>query len=42
MALLWLMVALAAIDLAAVLYGAETRPGFVDNPRWWHRRRAGG
>lgn len=39
MALLWFVLAVAAVDLAAVLYAAETRPGFVSNPRWWHRRR---
>jgi hypothetical protein len=39
MALLWFVIALAAVDLAAVLYAAETRPGFVRNPRWWRRRR---
>jgi hypothetical protein len=42
MTLLWFMLALAAVDLAAVLYAAETRPGFLDNPRWWQRRRIGG
>jgi hypothetical protein len=41
-ALLWFMVILAAFDLAAALFAAESRPGFVDNPRWWHRRRVGG
>jgi hypothetical protein len=42
MTLLWFVLALAAIDLAALLGAAETRPGFVDNPRWWHRRRVSG
>jgi hypothetical protein len=42
MALLWLVLALAAVDLAAMLSAAETRPGFVHNPRWWHRRRTAG
>jgi len=42
MALLWFVLALAAVDLAAVLYAAETRPGFLHNPRWWHRRRTSG
>lgn len=42
MALLWFVLALAVVDLAAVLYAAETRPGFVSNPRWWHRRRTTG
>ena len=42
MALLWFVLALAAVDLAAVLFGAESRPGFVNNPRWWHRRRTSG
>jgi hypothetical protein len=39
MALLWFVLALATVDLAAVLYGADSRPGFVHAPRWWHRRR---
>jgi len=42
MALLWFVLALAAVDLAAILCAAETRPGFADNPRWWHRRRLSG
>jgi hypothetical protein len=42
MTLLWFVLALATIDLAAVLCAAETRPGFVENPRWWHRRRISG
>jgi hypothetical protein len=42
MAVLWFVLALAAVDLAAVLAAAESRPGFVHNPRWWHRRRIGG
>jgi hypothetical protein len=42
MVLLWFVLAVAAIDLAAMLCAAETRPGFVSNPRWWHRRRATG
>jgi hypothetical protein len=32
MALLWFVLALAAVDLAAMLSAAETRPGFVHNP----------
>jgi hypothetical protein len=39
MALLWFVLALAAVDLAAALCAAETRPGFVHSPRWWYRRR---
>ena len=42
MTLLWFVLALAAIDLAALLGAAESRPGFVGNPRWWHRRRVRG
>jgi hypothetical protein len=42
MALLWFVLALAAVDLAALLGAAETRPGFVHSPRWWHRRRVNG
>jgi hypothetical protein len=40
MALLWLVLAIAVVDLAATLFAADTRPGFEDRPRWWHRRRA--
>ncbi|HEU4398637.1 MAG TPA: hypothetical protein VFU54_12490 [Actinomycetota bacterium] len=39
MALLWFVLAIVVVDLAATLFAAETRPGFVENPRWWHRRR---
>jgi hypothetical protein len=42
MALLWFVAAVAAVDLAAVLFAAESRPGFLSNPRWWHRRRTTG
>jgi hypothetical protein len=42
MALLWFVLALAAVDLAALLAAAESRPGFQHNPRWWHRRRTSG
>jgi hypothetical protein len=42
MALLWFVLALAAVDLVAMLYAAETRPGFLNNPRWWHRRGTSG
>ena len=42
MALLWFVLILAAIDLAALLGAAETRPGFVHNPHWWHWRRVSG
>jgi hypothetical protein len=42
MTLLWFVLVLAAVDLAALLGAAETRPGFGENPRWWHRRRVRG
>jgi hypothetical protein len=42
MALLLFVLALAAVDLAAMLYAAETRPDFLHNPRWWHRRHTSG
>jgi hypothetical protein len=42
MALLWFVLAIAAIDLAALLGAADSRPGFEDTPRWWHRRRSSG
>jgi hypothetical protein len=40
MALLWFVLAIAVVDLAATLFAADTRPGFEDRPRWWHRGRA--
>jgi hypothetical protein len=42
MVLLLFVLALAVLDLAALLSAAETRPGFVHNPRWWQRRRTTG
>ena len=39
MALFWLVLALLVVDLAAVLFGADTRPGFQHSS---HRRANGG
>jgi hypothetical protein len=38
MELLWFVLSLLVVDLAAVLFGADTRPGLRHTPRWWHRR----
>ena len=42
MQLLWFALALLALDLAAVLFGADTRPGLEHTPRWRHRRSLSG
>jgi hypothetical protein len=39
MELLWLVLAVVALDVAALLAAADTRPGFEHEARWWHRRR---
>jgi hypothetical protein len=39
MALLWLVLALLVVDLAAFLFGADTRPGLQHSS---HRRANGG
>jgi hypothetical protein len=39
MALFWLVLALLVVDLAAFLFGADTRPGFQHSS---HRRANGG
>jgi hypothetical protein len=33
MALIWLMLALLVVDLAAVLFAVDTRPGLEHSPR---------
>jgi hypothetical protein len=46
MELLWLVLSLLVLDLAALLFGADTRPGLQHSsrpspthlPRWSHRR----
>ena len=35
MELLWLVLALLAVDLAAILFAVDTRPGFGHSPRPW-------
>ena len=42
MELLWFMLALVVVDLAAMLFAVDTRPGFEHTPRSWPRRSAGG
>jgi hypothetical protein len=37
MALIWLMLALLVVDLAAVLFAVDTRPGLEHSPRPWVR-----
>ena len=39
MALIWLVLVLLVVDLAALLFGADTRPGFQHSS---HRRANGG
>jgi hypothetical protein len=42
MELLWLTIALIVlVDLAAVLFAADTRPGLEHSARWWDRRSTG-
>ena len=41
MELLWLILALLAVDLAAALFAVDLRPGFEHASRWWHRRLPG-
>jgi hypothetical protein len=38
MGLLWFVLSLLVLDLAAVLFGADSRPGLQHSPRWWNRR----
>ena len=37
MELIWLMLALLVVDLAAILFAVDTRPGFEHSPRPWTR-----
>jgi hypothetical protein len=39
MGLLWMVLAVIALDVAAVLAAADTRPGFDHDARRWHRHR---
>jgi hypothetical protein len=42
MELIWLVLALLVVDLAAILFAVDTRPGFEHSPRpWAWRARAG-
>jgi hypothetical protein len=41
MALLWVMLSLLVVDLAALLLAADTRPGLEHTSRWWNRRLSG-
>jgi hypothetical protein len=42
MELIWLVLVLLVVDLAAILFGVDTRPGFEHSPRPWARRSVGG
>jgi hypothetical protein len=42
MELIWLILALLVVDLAAILFGVDTRPGFERSPRPRARRSVGG
>jgi hypothetical protein len=37
MELIWLILALVVVDLAAILFAVDTRPGFEHSPRPWVR-----
>ena len=38
MELIWLVLVLLAVNLAAFLFAADTRPGLQHTPRWRDRR----
>jgi hypothetical protein len=42
MQIIWLVLSLLAIDLAALLFAVDTRPGLEHTPRWRHRRSISG
>ena len=37
MELIWLVLALLVVDLAAIFFAVDTRPGFEHSPRPWVR-----
>ena len=39
MELIWFVLTLLAVDLAALVFAADSRPGFEHSPRWRDRRR---
>ena len=42
MELIWLFLALLVVNLAAILFAADTRPGLEHSHRPWGRRSVGG
>jgi hypothetical protein len=38
MELVWLALTLLVVDLAALLFAVDTRPGLEHTPHRWHRR----
>jgi hypothetical protein len=40
MELIWLVLSLLVLDLAAFLFAVDTRPGLQHTPRWRDRRRS--
>jgi hypothetical protein len=42
MELFWFVLALVIVDLAAMLFAVDTRPGLEHSPRRWTRRSTGG
>jgi hypothetical protein len=42
MEFVWLVLAFVAVDLAAVAFAADTRPGLEYSSRWWNRRSVSG
>jgi hypothetical protein len=42
MELIWLVLSLLVVDLAAMAFATDTRPGLQHTPRWWNRRSLSG
>jgi len=44
MGLLWMVLVVVALDVAALLAATDSRPGCEHDARWWrrHRRRVAG
>ena len=40
MELIWLVLSLLVLDLAAILFAVDTRPGLQHSSRWRGRRRS--
>jgi hypothetical protein len=42
MEIVWLVLTFVAVDLAAVAFATDTRPGLEHSSRWWNRRSVSG